>query len=133
MSFLSYVFDPFPPMEPYGSSQTMPFLILSLGLIVAAFILSAWRKRTANVVTKKLSRAWPTAAGLFGGIGLILVISRAENIQYISMRFWWIVWFALGSLFVYLQYRVFKARHYEVLPTEHVSDPRDKYLPKKKK
>lgn len=133
MSFLSYLFDPYPAALPYGSPQTMPFLVLSLGLVLASFALSRWRKRTPNVVTKKLSSAWPTAAAVFGVVGFVLVVARAEDIQYVSMRFLWVLWFVLGGLFAYLQYRLFKARHYEVVKQEHVADPREKYLPKRKK
>lgn len=133
MSFFSYLFNIFPPALDYGSVQLMPFLVLSLGLILASILLSRWRKKTSNVVTKKLSKTWPTAAFAFGFVGFILVLSRAENIQYISMRFWWVVWFVLGLLFVYLQYRVYKARHYEILPSQSSVDPREKYLPKRKK
>jgi len=132
MSVFAYLFDPTPPVQEYGSIQMMPSLFLVVALLIASFALSRWRKNATNVVTKKLAKTWPKAAFIFGFTGLILVVSRAEGIQYISMRFWWVLWAAFGLLFAYLQHRVFKARHYEVMKSDTIVDPREKYLPKKK-
>lgn len=69
----------------------------------------------------------------YGLIGLFLVVSRVEEISYVSMRFWWVVWVVSLVGYLFMQFKVFKARHYEVLPSEQSNDPRDKYLPTKKK
>ncbi len=133
MQFFSYLFDPFPPAPTYSDIQVLPFLLVALGLLAASFFLSRWSRNNANPVTKKLSKSWPKASFVFGFAALILVVSRVEAIQYIAMRFWWVVWTVVGVLYVTLQYRVFRSRHYEVVKTEHVEDPRDKYLPKKRR
>jgi len=133
MPFFSYLFDPFPSAPAYSDMQAWPFLLVSLGLLIASFFLSRWSRNNPNPVTKKLTKSWPKAAFIFGFVALILVVSRVEAIQYIAMRFWWVVWAVLGVLYVTLQYRVFQARHYQVLKSEHVDDPREKYLPKRRK
>lgn len=133
MSFLGYLFDPFPSAVAYSDAQLLPFLIVSIGLLIASFFLSRRSRGMSNPITKKLSKSWPTASFVFGFAALILVVSRAENIQYLSMRFLWVVWGLLGILYIVFQYRVFKSRHYEVVKSERVEDPRAKYLPRKRK
>jgi len=101
---------------------------------VGSFALKRWRKNKKNAVTKKLSRSWPSAAFWFGLIGLFLVVSRVEGISYVSMRVWWLVWFVTMGIYVGIQIKMYSMRNYEVLPKEQsADDPREKYLPKKKK
>lgn len=133
MSILGYLFDPFPSAAAYSDVQLLPFVILSVGLLIASFFLSRWSRGNPNPITKKLSKSWPTVSFVFGFVGLILCVSRAESIQYISMRFLWVVWGLLGILYIVFQYRVFQSRHYEILPGTSVRDPRADYLPKRKK
>lgn len=133
MTFFSSLFDPFPPAVPYADVQVLPFLLLAVGLLIASFFLSRWARSNPNPITKKLTKAWPKAAFVFGFAALILVVSRVEGIQYLAMPFLWVVWGLLGILYFLLQRRVFRSRHYEVVKTEHVEDPRERYLPKKKK
>ncbi len=82
---------------------------------------------------RKLSKSWPTASLWFGLVGLILVVARAEGIQYIAMRFWWVLWVAAGIAYLFFQFRLFRARHYEIIPAKKVIDVRDEYLPKAKR
>jgi len=131
MSLLSYIFWPRPPVVAYDSPKMQVLLIFCGVLVLASFIIKRWRRKQQNPITRKLSRSWATAAIWFGIIGFILAVSRAEDISYISMRFWWIVWFGIFSLYVFIQIRLFRARHYKRLPNERVDDPRDKYLPGK--
>jgi amino acid transporter len=133
MQFLSYIFWPRPPATGYDNPKIQAILVVCFALIVASFVLKRWRRKISNPVTKKLSRSWPTACIWFGIIGLVLAISRADDISYMSMRFWWVVWIVCLALYLYIQVRVFKAKHYEKIPTENTEDPRKKYLPKKKR
>ena len=133
MRFFSYLFWPRPPQVGYDNPKLLIVLCVTLGLIVLSFALRVWRKRLANAQTKKLSRSWPTAAIWFGVTGLILAVSRAEDISYLSMRFLWVVWAAVFVLYVFIQVRMFRSKHYETIHTERVEDPREKYLPKRKK
>ncbi len=128
-----YIFHPNPGNAAYISPTMGTLLLLSVVLIAASFAIRAWRGHLRNAVTKKLSRLWSGAALWFGIIGVILVVSRVEGIQYIAMRFWWGVWIVALVAFALLQMRLFKSRHYEVLPTVKAMDPREKYLPGKKR
>lgn len=134
MEYLVYLFWPNPGNATYESPKAMALLIACAVLIIASFIISYWRKKlVTNSVTRKLSRSWPSAAFWFGLTGLIFVVSRVEGISYLSMRFLWVLWGLALLGFLYAQWRLFRARHYEVLPREEKNDPRVKYLPKKKK
>lgn len=133
LQFLSFFFYPNPGNASYGSPKSLSLLILCVLLIAGAAALSVWRHKLKNPVTKKLSRSWPTASFWFGFTGLILIVARVEQIQFIAMRMWWVLWIAIAILYIFLQFRLFRARHYEVLPKEVRKDPREKYLPKKQK
>ncbi|UPA22162.1 hypothetical protein K8942_03815 [Candidatus Peribacteria bacterium] len=129
----SFLFYPNPANADYSSPKSVALLVLCILLMAGAVALSVWRKKMSNAVTRKLSRTWPTASFWFGFVGLILVVSRVEQIQFVSMRVWWLVWAILAVLYITLQFRLFRARHYEVLPTKVTHDPRSKYLPRKRK
>ncbi len=129
---LSYLFWPNPGNASYSSPKAMALLIFCIVLIVAAGVLSVWRRKISNQVTKKLSRSWPSAAFWLGFTGLILTVSRVEQIQFLSMRILWVVWLVCAVFFIVIQVRLYRARYYEVLPKEVSLDPRAKYLPKQK-
>ncbi len=130
---LSFFFYPNPGNADYSSPKSVALIILCVLLIVAAVVVSLWRKNHKNPITKKLSRSWSTVVFWFGFTGLILVVARVEQIQFIAMRIWWVVWLALAVLFTVFQMRSFRTRHYEVLPKKVSHDPRAKYLPGKKR
>lgn len=131
---LTYLFWPNPPAPFYSSPKVAALLAVCISFLVASFIIRKWQRSHQNPITKKLARTWPTALRWFGGIGLFLVVCRVEGISYVSIRFWWVLW-AVGLLiYIFAQYKLFSAKHYEVLPKEQLSaDPRDKYLPGKKR
>jgi hypothetical protein len=130
---LSYIFWPNPQATTYDNPKVLALLALCGLMIALGFAISFWRKQKGNPVTRRLTRSWPAACIWFGGIGLVLLIARVEQISYISMRVWWMVWAAALLLYVYVQFRRWRMMHYEVLPTHRMSDPREKYLPKRKK
>jgi tellurite resistance protein TehA-like permease len=120
-------------MMGYDNYKMQLLLLLCFGLVVASIVIKHWRRKQKNPVTRKLTRSWRRAAMSFGLIGLVLAASRAEDISYISMRFWWVLWLCAFAFYAYVQVRIFRARHYEKLPTEKTEDPRDRYLPNRKK
>ena len=130
---LSYLFWPNPQATTYDNPKVMAILVMCGLFVVASFVLSRWRRTKGNPVTRRLARSWPAAFVWFGVIGFILAIARVEQISYISMRVWWIVWALAAGLFAYAQWRRWRTMHYEVLPANHINDPREKYLPKRKK
>ena len=130
---LSYLFWPNPGNASYDSPKAMALIVFCVFLIALSVGLSVWRRKISNPVTKKLCRSWPSAAFWFGFSGLILTVSRVEQIQFISMRIMWVIWLAFAVLFVVMQMRLYRARYYEVLPKEVSVDPRAKYLPKQKR
>lgn len=103
------------------------------GLIVLSFLIKFWRSKLSNSVTKSLTGGWSSAAFWFGIVGLVLVVSRVEMIQFVSMRAIWAIWTFVLGLYVFFQFVQFRRRHYTVVERAHVTDERDKYLPRKKK
>ena len=133
MTFLTYLFHPNPEHATYSSPSVIVVLVLCAALIVLSFGISSWRKHLQNAVTKKLSRAWSSTVFWFGIVGLVLAVSRVEKIQFIAMRFLWVLWGVFLLLAIVLQWRLFRMRHYAVLPRVGKTDPRDQYLPGKKR
>lgn len=132
-AFLRYWFYPNPGNAAYQTPSMVYLLILCGALIIASILIRFWRSRLTNPVTKKLSRSWGPAAFWFGIVGLVLIVCRVEQIQFLAMRFTWVLWFAVFAVYVIIQIRLFRMRHYEVLPKVRYEDPLEKYLPKKKK
>ncbi len=134
MDLLTYLFYPNPGRVTYGSAGVLIAFAVCGGLIVGAALIRLWRTRLTTAITKKLSRSWSAVSFWFGVIGLLLTVSRVEKIQFVAMRFLWVLWALLLVALVILQYRIFRMRNYEVLPrTVAPDDPRAKYLPGKKK
>lgn len=132
-NFLSYIFWPNPPAPDYTNGKVELLLAFCTALIVISIILRFWRKRLSNPVTKRLSASWPTAFLWFGLVGLFLTICRVEGIGFLGMRFWWVVWGFWLLAYVFIQVKLFRSRHYEIIPQERTEDPRSRYLPGKKR
>lgn len=131
---ITYIFWPNPPAPPYENSKVVLLLLLCGALVIGSFAVKHWRKRLKNSVTKKLTRSYAPAMFWFGLTGLFLTVCRVEGISYLSMRLWWGVWLIAAVAFVWIQFKMFRARHYEIVPQEKKqADPKEKYLPQKKK
>ncbi|MBI3816907.1 hypothetical protein HY285_05190, partial [Candidatus Peregrinibacteria bacterium] len=122
--FLRFVFAPNPGRATYGSTSILSLLIACGTLVVLSFIIAVWRRSHANSVTRKLSRTWSSVSFWFGIVGLVLVVSRVEQIQFLAMRFFWVLWVLALLVYVFVQLRLFRARHYEILPRVSAADPR---------
>lgn len=130
---LTYWFYPNPGSASYSNPKVIALLIFCALLIAASFVVALWRRKTVNPVTRKLSRSWPSALRWFGFLGALLVICRVEQIQFLSMRFLWLLWSLAALLFLVIQARLFRLQHYTVVRKEKVGDPRLEYLPKPRK
>ncbi len=133
MNVLTTLFHPNPGHLTYASPSVIAVLVACAALIALSFAITYWRARVQNAVTKKLSRSWSSLCFWFGVVGLVLAVSRVEKIQFIAMRFLWVLWGVLLLLVIVFQWRMFRMRHYEVLPRMGKADPRDQYLPGKKR
>ena len=116
----------------YDNPKVLAMLGVLFFFIVLSFVVSAWRRKLKNPMTKKLSSSWSSASFWFGITGLILVVCRVENIQFMSMRVLWAVLFLIALLYIIVQVMSFRRRHYVVKDRVQVVDERDKYLPRKK-
>ncbi len=132
-TILGYLFYPNPANAHYSSPKAALLLALCLVAIVVSFVLPRVRNAWQNGQLKKLSKSWASACGWFGWTGLVLVVARVEEIQYVSMRFIWVLWGAALAAYVFVQVRSFRSRYYEVLPAASMQDARADYLPKRKK
>jgi hypothetical protein len=130
---LTYLFWPNPGNAGYDSPKATALIIACALMIALSFALRLWRNRKASAPMRKVSRSWASATFWFGIVGLVLIVARVEQIQFVAMRILWVLWGVLLALYVVLQLRLYKNRYYEVLPTITADDPRSKYLPKRKK
>jgi hypothetical protein len=130
---LSYLFWPNPPAVPYENPKVIALLGLTVLFFVLSLVLRCWRRGVHNAVTRTLSRSWASACIGFGAASAVLTVARVEQISYVSMRFWWVIWGVALTLYVLLHLRRWRTMHYEVLPREESDDPREKYLPRRKR
>lgn len=133
MNILSYLFWPNLGVSSYDNPKVLALIVVCVGLVIASFIVRFWIRKTATPVLRKIAKGWPTALLSLGLTGLLLIVSRVEGVQYLSMRVLWIVWAAAAVFYAFLQIKKYRQRYYEVLPAVSVEDPRSKYLPKRKK
>lgn len=129
MRFFSYLFWPNPGGMSYSDPHALLALFICGVLLLLGLVFSLLRWRSRSGAFRRLTRSWARAALWFSGIGLLLVVARTEEIQYLAMRFWWVLWLGGLLLFVILQWRRARLLWYEVLPTASVQDSREKYLP----
>ena len=132
-SLLHYFFYPNPGHASYGDSWVIGILAACAALVLLSFAIRLWRSRQENPITKKLSRSWASASFWFGITGILFIVSRVEGIQFLAMRFPWVLFGVAAVLYLFFQIRQFRARHYEILPNMRVEDAREKYLPQRKK
>lgn len=132
-SLFVYLFWPNPGNAHYDNPKVQVLLVLCGLLILLSFTIRFWRRGMGNPVLKKLSRSWPTALFWFGVVGVLFIVSRVEGVGFLAMRVWWVLWGAAIALTVGLQIRFFRMRYYEPLTREKIDDPRERYLPRKKK
>jgi EamA domain-containing membrane protein RarD len=130
---LRFLFAVNPGDASYGSSSMLTLMAICGFLILLSFVVHFWRRRIDNPITRKLSRSWSSAMFWFGIVGFIFIVCRVEQIQVLAMRFFWVIWWLCLVLYALFQMRQFRSRHYRVLPRETVLDPREKYLPGKKR
>ena len=126
---LGYLFYPNPGNTEYSSPKVIILFALCALLIVASFGISTWRKKTSNSVSRRLSKSWPGMMRIFAVIGVVLILSRAEEIQFLSMRFLWLLWLLAVIAFICFQFFKFRKMHYTIVPKEKKRDPMESYIP----
>jgi len=131
--FLTYIFWPNPGNAAYTSPKALALIILCVAFVVLSFVLPRLRARWQNPQLKKISGSWAAACGWFGWSGLVLVIARVEEIQYVGMRFLWVLWIAALLTYLFVQYKIYRAKYYEILPSRPTVDARAEYMPRRKK
>lgn len=132
MDILVYLFWPNPGNAFYSSPKVIALLIFCTILVVGSFVIRWWRHHEPDTRRRMLSRSWPAACLWFGLSGLILVVARIEQIQFVAMRLWWVIWGIAAVLYLWFQIKNWHLRYYEVLPVDRSEDPRKKYLPRPK-
>lgn len=130
---LSYWFYPNPGAVSYENPKIIALIAVSLLLFLSSFALAYWRRRLQNPVTRRLTKSWGSVLRWFSGVGVLLTISRVEGVQFLSIRFLWLLWVLALLAFILFQAWKFRLRHYTILPHVFEEDPREKYLPKAKK
>lgn len=133
MNFFSYLFWPNPGNATYGSPKIVVILLFAATLVAISCILTVWRRRLTDNQLKKCSRSWSSASFWFGLTGIVLVVSRVEEIQFMAMRVLTFVWLGGAIAYILFQIRLFRLRYFKVIPQHKRDDQKEKYLPRRKK
>ncbi len=131
--FLTYWFWPNPGEWHYHDSQVASLVLVCVVMMILSFAVRHWRSTLQNPITRQLSSTWSSVLFWLAVVGLVLVVSRVEMIQFLAMRGLWALWALFFVLYAALQVLQFRRRHYTVIGRTQVIDERDKYLPRRKK
>src|SRR3989338_8152624 len=115
MSFLSYIFWPNPGNADYTSPKVLLVFFLCIVLLLCALVVPRFPVPASSQL-RRFRSSLVRSCGLFGGIGLFLIVARVEEIQYIAMRFWWFLWGISFFVYVFFLWRVYQRSSYAVLP-----------------
>jgi amino acid transporter len=98
---LSYWFSPFTvPFLPLVDKLVLIFMAALLIAGVACGVYAKYEKKLPKD-TKKLLRRYSEALSTAGVSGLILYGFTWQMIPYLSMRFWYVVWFAVFGFWIW--------------------------------
>lgn len=130
---LSYLFWPNPGGATYGDPHPRIAIAVCGALLLLSLALRILRVRSHSGSIRRFAQSFARIAMWFGVTGLLLVVARVEEIQYLAMRFWWIVWGGSFILCCVVRLRRLRLLGYEVIPSAAPPDSREKYLPRRKR
>ncbi len=133
MDALSYLFWPNPGGAAYGDPHPRMALAICSALLLLSLALRILRVRSRSGSVRRFAQSFDRVALWFGVTGLLLVVARVEEIQYLAMRFWWIVWGGSVVLCCIVRLRRLRLLGYDVIPSAAPPDSREKYLPRRKR
>lgn len=130
---LSYYFSPFPSSNFHYSKLTLALCLAVLAIGIVLIIVRKKMKKAGQ--TKWMGKYGSTLIGL-GIAALGLLFFRETGVPYLSMRLWWVIWL-LWLLFSSFKAIRMQQKMKKFTPALNLStkkeDPREKYLPKKKR
>lgn len=132
MNALSYLFWPNPGAVAYSDSRPLAALALCGVLLFLSLTLRILRTRAHAGPLRRFAQSFNRVALWFGVTGLFLVVARVEGMQYLTMRFWWVVWGGSLLLCSVVRFRRLRLLGYDVISSPTPPDPREKYLPRRK-
>jgi len=107
---------------------------VSVAILIAGGALWFYRKKMGKSRHKKWVRTYSVRLINLGILALGLLFVREVGIPFLSMRLWWLVWLIFLFLFSFLALKSYrKVKNRPVVVKSKKTDPRAKYLPKKKK
>lgn len=133
MTALSYLFWPNPGGATYGDPHPQIAIAVCGAFLLLSLALRIMRARSPSGAVRRFAQSFDGIALWFGVTGLLLVIARVEEIQYLAMRFLWIVWGGSFILCGVVRLRRLRLLGYEVIPSAVPPDLREKYLPRRKR
>lgn len=124
------LFDAHPQALAYADPSVAAQLVAAVAMIAAAQVL---RRVRFSAGRRGVTRTWPPSLLVFGVAGAVLAVARAEAIAWLAMPLWSALWAGLAALLAVLQAAVWRRRTYTVVPVAKQTDPRDAYLPGKRR
>lgn len=129
--FPSYLFDP-TPGDTFLYGWTL--MILFVLLFAASWKIKDFIKGSKNPkIAMELLGELPVRIREFSFIGAILVFLRAENIPYLGMRVWLVIWLGLMIAYGVWTWLNYNKKITELIAEKRTKNRTDKYLPKQKK
>ena len=127
---LRYYFNPNPgPSFKYW----IVMLVFAGILFVSATMIKAYRSKTEDKILKKMLKTYPTKLVWFAVVAVLLTMARLENISLFSMRFLWIVYFAILFYVLVNNIKKFYKEYPRKIKQSLSHQVQSQYLPGRKK
>lgn len=123
---LRYYFNPNPGPE---FKYWIVMLVFAGILVVIASLIKAYRKKTGDKILRKMLKSYPTKLIWFGAVAVLLTLVRLENISLFSMRFLWIVYFAILIYVIVGNVKTFYREYPRKVRQSLSHQVKSKYLP----
>ncbi len=127
---MKYYFDPSPGPD---FKYWIVMFVFAGALILFASIVKAYRNKTEDKILKKMIKSYPSRLFWFGFSAALLTLARLENISLFSMRFLWIVYFAILIYVVVRSVKTFYREYPRKVRQSLSHQGKNKYLPTQKK
>ncbi len=116
----------------YSSTGVASLLAVGVLLLVLSSVVRR-KRRSFQGTVKALSKTWPSALLLFGAVGVALGVCRAEGVPFFSMPLLAVLWAILLVVVASLHVFLYRKRSYTIIPSQKTIDPREQFLPKRRK
>ena len=127
---LKYYFDTSPGSD---FKYWIALLIFAGILLILSTAIKTYRQKIKDKILRKMIKSYPSQLFWFAVVAAFLVWIRLENVKLLSMRFFWIIYFALMFYLIVKNIKTFYREYPRKVRQSLSHQEQNKYLPTQKK